>query len=134
MNFQRRPNDVPPSRPPYLDCLKNYRKPYSYPTLGCQRVTCLLHLLMEWRVRRWEDDLKQTAGPLWLKVARDRTHCKEFEEAYAKRQTIDLPPLHSPPRVPHAFDCQAVADSSSLDHVQSRPPFPSTDGTVRHRT
>lgn len=39
------------------------------------------------QVRRWEDDLKQTAGPLWMRVARDRTHWKELEEAYAKRHT-----------------------------------------------
>ncbi|GBP46854.1 hypothetical protein EVAR_78556_1 [Eumeta japonica] len=31
------------------------------------------------QVRRWEDDLKQAAGPLWLRVARDRTHWKELE-------------------------------------------------------
>ncbi|GBP06891.1 hypothetical protein EVAR_92783_1 [Eumeta japonica] len=39
------------------------------------------------QVRRWEDDLKQTAGPFWLRVARDRIHWKELEEAYAKRHT-----------------------------------------------
>ncbi|GBP40665.1 hypothetical protein EVAR_36400_1 [Eumeta japonica] len=33
------------------------------------------------QVRRWEDDLKQTEGLFWLKVARDRTHWKELEEA-----------------------------------------------------
>ncbi|GBP10251.1 hypothetical protein EVAR_77640_1 [Eumeta japonica] len=38
-----------------------------------------------YQVRRWEDDLKQTAGPLWLRV--ERTHWKELEEAYAKRHT-----------------------------------------------
>uniref|UniRef100_A0A2H1WCW2 SFRICE_022111 n=1 Tax=Spodoptera frugiperda TaxID=7108 RepID=A0A2H1WCW2_SPOFR len=39
------------------------------------------------QVRRWEDDLKQTAGPFWLRVARDRIHWKELEEAYVKRHT-----------------------------------------------
>lgn len=39
------------------------------------------------QIRRWEDDFKQTAGPFWLRVARDRTHWKELEEAYAKRHT-----------------------------------------------
>lgn len=39
------------------------------------------------QVRRWEDDLKQTAGPFWSRVARDRIHWKELEEAYAKRHT-----------------------------------------------
>ncbi|CAK1597712.1 unnamed protein product [Parnassius mnemosyne] len=39
------------------------------------------------QVRRWEDDLKQTAGPFWLRVARDRNHWKKLEEAYAKRHT-----------------------------------------------
>ncbi|CAF4810844.1 unnamed protein product [Pieris macdunnoughi] len=39
------------------------------------------------QVRRWEDDLKLAAGPFWLRVARDRIHWKELEEAYAKRHT-----------------------------------------------
>ncbi|GBP80080.1 hypothetical protein EVAR_22003_1 [Eumeta japonica] len=37
------------------------------------------------QVRRWEDNSKQTAGPLWLRVTRNRTYWKELEEAYAKK-------------------------------------------------
>ncbi|CAF4950645.1 unnamed protein product [Pieris macdunnoughi] len=39
------------------------------------------------QVWRWENDLKLAAGPFWLRVARDRIHWKELEEAYAKRHT-----------------------------------------------
>lgn len=37
--------------------------------------------------RRWEDELKLTAGPNWRRVARDRTQWKQLEEAFTKRHT-----------------------------------------------
>ncbi|CAH2234201.1 jg16650 [Pararge aegeria aegeria] len=37
--------------------------------------------------RRWEDELKLTAGPLWRRVAQDRKHWRELEEAFAVRHT-----------------------------------------------
>ncbi|CAH2097703.1 unnamed protein product [Euphydryas editha] len=39
------------------------------------------------KVRRWEDELKMTLGPLWMRVARDREQWKELEEAFAVRHT-----------------------------------------------
>ncbi|CAF4908416.1 unnamed protein product [Pieris macdunnoughi] len=38
--------------------------------------------------RRWEDELKLTAGPNWRRVALDRTQWKELEEAFAERHTV----------------------------------------------
>lgn len=32
---------------------------------------------------RWENELKLTAGPSWRRVALDRAHWKDLEEAYA---------------------------------------------------
>ncbi|CAH2237406.1 jg11261 [Pararge aegeria aegeria] len=37
--------------------------------------------------RRWEDDIKQTAGPNWRRVAHDRKQWRELEEAFANRQS-----------------------------------------------
>lgn len=37
--------------------------------------------------KRWEDELKLTAGPKWRRVARDRVQWKLLEEAFAKRHT-----------------------------------------------
>ncbi|CAH2238257.1 jg11536 [Pararge aegeria aegeria] len=37
--------------------------------------------------RRWEDDIKQTAGPNWRRVAHDRKQWRELEEAFADRQS-----------------------------------------------
>ncbi|CAH2239765.1 jg24654 [Pararge aegeria aegeria] len=37
--------------------------------------------------RRWEDELKLTAGPLWRRVAQDRKHWRELEDAFAVRHT-----------------------------------------------
>lgn len=37
--------------------------------------------------RRWEDELKMTLGPLWIRVAADREQWKELEEAFAVRHT-----------------------------------------------
>lgn len=37
--------------------------------------------------KRWEDELKMTVGPLWMRVAADRKQWKELEEAYAIRHT-----------------------------------------------
>lgn len=37
--------------------------------------------------KRWEDELKLTAGPNWRRVARDRKQWKMLEEAFAKRHT-----------------------------------------------
>ena len=39
------------------------------------------------QARRWEDDLSQTLGPYWTRVAADRAHWKELEEAYAERHS-----------------------------------------------
>ncbi|KAL0832588.1 hypothetical protein ABMA28_000786 [Loxostege sticticalis] len=39
------------------------------------------------KVRRWEDDLKLTLGPHWIRVAADRKQWKELEEAFAVRHT-----------------------------------------------
>ncbi|CAB3252101.1 unnamed protein product [Arctia plantaginis] len=36
---------------------------------------------------RWEDDLKMTLGPLWMRVAADRMQWRDLEEAFAVRQT-----------------------------------------------
>lgn len=37
--------------------------------------------------KRWEDELKLTAGPNWRRVARDRRQWKMLEEAFAQRHT-----------------------------------------------
>ncbi|GBP07527.1 Putative uncharacterized transposon-derived protein F52C9.6 [Eumeta japonica] len=37
--------------------------------------------------RRWEDELKLTAGPDWRRVSRDRKQWKMLEEAFANRHT-----------------------------------------------
>ncbi|CAF4744183.1 unnamed protein product [Pieris macdunnoughi] len=37
--------------------------------------------------KRWEDELKLTAGYNWRRVANDREQWKGLEEAFAKRQT-----------------------------------------------
>ncbi|XP_030025374.2 uncharacterized protein LOC115443910 [Manduca sexta] len=37
--------------------------------------------------KRWEDELKLTAGPNWRRVARDRAQWKSLEEAFANRHT-----------------------------------------------
>lgn len=36
---------------------------------------------------RWRDDIRLTLGPYWTRVADDRAHWRELEEAYAKRHT-----------------------------------------------
>ena len=36
---------------------------------------------------RWEEDIKMTAGPMWRRVAQDRSQWKMLEEAYANRHT-----------------------------------------------
>ncbi|CAH2226365.1 jg22998 [Pararge aegeria aegeria] len=35
--------------------------------------------------RRWEDDLRSTAGPLWTRKTHDREAWKNLAEAYAKQ-------------------------------------------------
>lgn len=37
--------------------------------------------------KRWEDELKLTAGPKWRRVARDKVQWKLLEKAFAKRHT-----------------------------------------------
>lgn len=37
--------------------------------------------------QRWEGELKLTVGPCWSRLALDRAHWKDMEEAYAKRDT-----------------------------------------------
>lgn len=39
------------------------------------------------RKARWEDELKITLGPLWIRVAKERKQWKEMEEAFAVRHT-----------------------------------------------
>lgn len=45
--------------------------------------------------KRWEDDLKKTAGPDWMRTAKDRDMWKSLEEAYvegqAEEQETNLP-------------------------------------------
>lgn len=36
--------------------------------------------------RRWEDDIKEVAGPCWMRTARDRSLWRTLGEAYAKEQ------------------------------------------------
>lgn len=36
--------------------------------------------------RRWEDDIKEVAGPCWMRIARDRSLWRTLGEAYAKEQ------------------------------------------------
>ncbi|XP_037876062.1 LINE-1 retrotransposable element ORF2 protein isoform X1 [Bombyx mori] len=38
--------------------------------------------------KRWEDDLKQVAGPGWLRTAKDRSKWKSLEEAFVERQAV----------------------------------------------
>lgn len=38
--------------------------------------------------KRWEDDLKQVAGPEWLRTAKDRNKWKSLEEAFVERQAV----------------------------------------------
>ncbi|GBP83622.1 hypothetical protein EVAR_61236_1 [Eumeta japonica] len=40
--------------------------------------------------KRWEKDLKRTAGPEWMKIARKRDKWKSFEEAYVEGQARDI--------------------------------------------
>ncbi|CAH2269446.1 jg4476 [Pararge aegeria aegeria] len=35
--------------------------------------------------RRWEDDLRATAGPLWTRKPHDREAWKNLDETYAKQ-------------------------------------------------
>ena len=37
--------------------------------------------------KRWEDEIKLTAGAHWRRVARNRKHWKMLEEAFANRHT-----------------------------------------------
>lgn len=39
------------------------------------------------QTRRWEDELRLTAGPYWLRAALDRRHWRELEEAFARRHS-----------------------------------------------
>ena len=38
------------------------------------------------QIKRWEDDIKKIAGPLWPRKAKDRKVWNSLEEAYVKRQ------------------------------------------------
>ncbi|GBP38882.1 hypothetical protein EVAR_32398_1 [Eumeta japonica] len=40
------------------------------------------------QTKRWEDDLKKVAGPLWLHTAKQRNEWKALEEAFAERQAV----------------------------------------------
>ncbi|GBP84317.1 hypothetical protein EVAR_66305_1 [Eumeta japonica] len=40
------------------------------------------------QTKRWEDDLKKVAGPLWLRTAKQRHKWKALEEAFVERQTV----------------------------------------------
>ena len=39
--------------------------------------------------KRWEDDIKATAGPLWSKTAKDRKEWKKLEEVFFKMGQTD---------------------------------------------
>ena len=43
--------------------------------------------------KRWEDDIKEVAGPVWTRVARDRQTWNSLEEAFVNRQAV----LHKHP-------------------------------------
>ncbi|GBP85483.1 Putative uncharacterized transposon-derived protein F52C9.6 [Eumeta japonica] len=38
--------------------------------------------------KRWEDDLRKIAGPVWSRLARDRDKWKSLEEAFVDRQAV----------------------------------------------
>ncbi|GBP41381.1 Juvenile hormone epoxide hydrolase [Eumeta japonica] len=38
--------------------------------------------------KRWEDDLRKIAGPVWSRLARDRDKWKALEEAFVDRQAV----------------------------------------------
>ena len=38
--------------------------------------------------KRWEDDIKKVAGPVWTRVARDRQTWNSLEEAFVNRQVV----------------------------------------------
>ncbi|XP_045453281.1 uncharacterized protein LOC123662483 [Melitaea cinxia] len=40
------------------------------------------------QMKRWEDDLKKVAGPVWMRIARDRSMWKKLEEAYVEGQAV----------------------------------------------
>lgn len=40
--------------------------------------------------KRWEDDIKEVAGPLWRRTAMDRRKWRALGEAYAERQADDI--------------------------------------------
>ncbi|GBP76650.1 hypothetical protein EVAR_51135_1 [Eumeta japonica] len=40
------------------------------------------------QTKRWEDDLKKVAGPLWLRTAKQRNEWKALEEAFVERQAV----------------------------------------------
>lgn len=42
------------------------------------------------QVKRWEDDIKKTAGPVWTRLAKDRNTWKSLEEAFVDRQAVPL--------------------------------------------
>ena len=40
------------------------------------------------QIKRWEDDISRTAGPVWLRKARYREEWKLLEEAYVQGQAV----------------------------------------------
>ncbi|GBP16279.1 hypothetical protein EVAR_93647_1 [Eumeta japonica] len=39
-------------------------------------------------MKKWEDDFKKIAGPVWTRLATDRNTWKSLEEAFVEKQTI----------------------------------------------
>lgn len=45
--------------------------------------------------KRWEDDLRRTAGPEWMRIARDRNKWKSLEEDYVDGKARKGTDLHN---------------------------------------
>lgn len=92
-----------------LKCIKNKTKfKNAYTTYRCLKWRWAGHMIREkkekwtriiteWQprdskrnrgrqTRRWEDDIKKVAGPIWTRIAKNRTEWKSLEEAYVERQ------------------------------------------------
>lgn len=39
--------------------------------------------------KRWEDDIKKIAGPVWIRTAQDKNKWKALEEAFVERQAVN---------------------------------------------
>ncbi|GBP46096.1 hypothetical protein EVAR_41449_1 [Eumeta japonica] len=90
--------------------------------------------------KRWEDDLRKIAGPVWSRLVRDRDKWKSLEEAFVDRQAVQQkqpsfvadpsravvsrPPAHSRHDSRLRFELQSVAArvqiASSLGRYRNR--------------